>query len=233
MDSRYWLWLGARLVVAMVIVGWAASYLFPGGNGEKEFQRSLEAMKQVRAVRVATIADATATQHIEMSWDLVCSQDAFHYKWHLVESDPDKAADINQEEIHVGTTSYEHRPDDSWKPGISSIGSTNPSGVCKMLAQGTDSRVLPDLATMIKRGIIQKGDKKSVNGVRCREWNVTMKGGPSRLEHDTVCLGLDDHLPYESTVDWQHARTTYSDYNASFHLEFPAALQSASATTGN
>ena len=231
MNSRYWLWLGARLLVAVVIVGWAATYLFSGSSGEKEFQRSLDAMKQVRAVRVATVADTTSTEHIEMSWELVCAQDAFRYKWHLVESDPDKAADIDQEEIHVGTTSYEHRPDDSWKPGSSSIGSTNPSGICRRLAQGAESRVLPDLGAMVKRGIIQKGDKKTVNGIRCREWNVTMKGGPNSFEHDTVCLGLDDHLPYESTVDWQRARTTYSDYNGAFQLELPAAVQSASAAS--
>jgi hypothetical protein len=231
-NSRHWLWLGARLVVALAMVGWAASYLFPGGSGEKEFQRSLDAMKQVRSVRVVTAADATPTQHIEMSWELVCAQNALHYKWHLMESDPDKAADISQEELHVGNVSYEHTQDDSWKPGISAIGSANPSGICRMLAEGAESRVLPDLATMIKRAIIQKGGKKSVNGVRCREWKVTMKGGPGGLEHDTVCLGLDDHLPYEMTGDWQHSRTTYSDYNASFQLELPAALlQSASAAS--
>jgi type II secretory pathway pseudopilin PulG len=234
MDSRYWAWLVARLVIAVVVVGWAATYLLPGGTGEKEFQRSLDATKQVRSVRAATVSDASATQHVEMSWDLVCAQDAFRYKWHLVESDPDKAADMTQEEIHVGSISYQHKGDDSWKPGISAIGSTNPSGICRMLAQGTDNRVLPDLATMMKRGIIEKSDKKTVNGVGCREWKVTMKGGPDGLEHDTVCLGLDDHLPYEMTVDWQHARTTYADYNGSFQLELPtAALQSASARSSS
>jgi hypothetical protein len=35
MDSRYWAWLVARLVIALVVVGWAASYLFSGGSGEK------------------------------------------------------------------------------------------------------------------------------------------------------------------------------------------------------
>jgi hypothetical protein len=228
------LWLGVRLVAALVIVGWAASYLFPAGTGEQEFQRSLEAMKQVRSVRVETDADATPTEHIEISWDLVCAQNALHFKWHLVESDPDKAADISQEEIHVRNASYEHTAEDSWKPGISAIGSANPKGICRMLAQGAESRVLPDLATMIKRAIIQKGGKKSVNGVRCREWKVTMKGGPGGLEHDTVCLGLNDHLPYETTVDWQHSQTIYSDYNASFQLELPAALlQSTSAISGS
>jgi hypothetical protein len=101
---------------------------------------------------------------------------------------------------------------------------------CSKLAQGVDSNLLPEIATMIQRGILQKGDKKTVNGVRCREWLVTMKGGASGLEHDTVCLGLDDHLPYELTVDWEHARTLFSDYNAPIHFDLPeAALQSASA----
>ena len=84
---------------------------------------------------------------------------------------------------------------------------------------------------MIQRGIIQKGDKKTVNGVRCREWLVAMKGAPGGLEHDTVCLGVDDHLPYEWTVDWVHSRTTFTDYNSPFHLELPdAAVQPASST---
>ena len=85
----------------------------------------------------------------------------------------------------------------------------------------------------VKRAIIDKGDKKTVNGVRCREWKVTMKGGYSGLEHDTVCIGMNDHLPYEMTVDWARSRTIYSDYNAPIQLELhEAALQPTSATSG-
>ena len=85
---------------------------------------------------------------------------------------------------------------------------------------------------MIKRGILQKGDKKTVNGVRCREWLVTMKGGFSGLEHDTVCLGLDDHLPYDLTVDWEHSHYSFSDYNAPINIEVPeAAVQPASTAS--
>jgi hypothetical protein len=87
---------------------------------------------------------------------------------------------------------------------------------------------------MIKRGVIQKGDKKTMNGVRCREWLVTMKGGMTGLEHDTVCIGLDDHLPYEVTVDWAHSHSTFSDYNTPLQFDLPeAAVQPASATTGS
>src|SRR5262249_55919214 len=139
-------------------------------------------------------------------------------------------ANINRDELHVGALQYDHQADDSWSRVNYNTGNT-PKGFCRNLAQGTDTNLMPPIATMIKRGILQKGDKKTVNGVRCREWLVTMKGGYSGLEHDTVCLGLDDHLPYEMTVDYQHSRTTFSDYN-SLQLQLPeATLQSASATS--
>ncbi|MFZ0146221.1 MAG: hypothetical protein WAL08_17830 [Candidatus Sulfotelmatobacter sp.] len=232
MEGRYWLWLGARLVVAIIVVGWAATYLIPGGSGERQFQKALDAMKQVRSARVADVIDTTPTQHMEASWDLVCAQDAYRYRLHAVQSGPTNAGELNLEELHVGPSVYVRKSDDSWQAGYAN--GIKPSGVCQTLAQGADSKLLPDLATMIKRGIIEKGDKKTVNGVRCREWKVTMKGGPSRLEHDTVCLGLDDHLPYEMTVDWKHSRTTYTDYNASFQLELPTAtLQPSSASSGS
>jgi len=70
--------------------------------------------------------------------------------------------------------------------------------------------------------------------VRCQEWLVTMKGAPSGLEHDTVCLGLEDHLPYELTVDWEHSRSSFSDYNAPITFDMPEAavqMTSASAAT--
>jgi hypothetical protein len=61
-----------------------------------------------------------------------------------------------------------------------------------------------------------------------------MKGAPGGLEHDTVCLGLEDRLPYELTVDWQHSRTNFSDYNAAIQFDLPeAAVQPASAGTQN
>jgi hypothetical protein len=53
------------------------------------------------------------------------------------------------------------------------------------------------------------------------------------LEHDTVCLGVDDHLPYEVVSSWQNSHTVYSDYN-SLPLALPeAAVQAASATSSS
>lgn len=227
MGDRYWLWVGARLLVGVAIVAWAFSYLNTNGSGEKEFQKTVDAMKQVHSFRAAFVGSIGAQQN-EMLWEVDCTRDLMHYQWHYVAAASNPPSEINQDQVHVGFTQYDRHTDGSWVPS-KYPNRASAKGFCSNLAQGGDTNVFPPFATMIKRGIIQKGDKKTVNGVRCREWKVTLKGGTSGLEHDTVCLGLDDHLPYEMTVDWAHSRSTYSDYNATLQIDAPeAALQPAS-----
>ena len=230
MEGRYWAWLGVRLLVGVIIVGWAFSYLSPGGgSAEKEFQRALDATKQVRSVRVLATADPEATLHMETLWEISCAQDAYRFKQHVVASTPEHPSESTREEVHVGPVEYEHKQDDSWQPHQFPVGVRTPGTICEKFATGGDTNIMPDIYTMIRRGILDKGDQKTVNGVRCRDWKITIRGGTG-LEHDTLCLGLDDHLPYEMTVDSQRLRTTYSDYNSSFQVEVPAAaLQPASA----
>jgi hypothetical protein len=49
---------------------------------------------------------------------------------------------------------------------------------------------------MTRHGVFEKGEKKNVNGVRCREWKVGIRTALS-AQSDTVCRGVDDDLPYE------------------------------------
>lgn len=225
MGDRYWLWMGARLLVALAIVGWAASFLGTG-SGEKEFQKSLDAMKQVHTFRAALIANP-GSQHNEALWEVDCGRDILHYQMHLVDSSITPPAEMSQDETVVAGRSYGRLKDGTWSKG--QYGSA--TWYCRNLAQGTDTNLLPQIATMIRRGIIQKGDQKTVNGVRCREYRVTLKGGTSELEHDTVCIGLEDQLPYEFTVDWEHSRLTISDYNSPLQIDVPdTAVQPASST---
>lgn len=72
MDGRYWIWLGARLLAGVVIVAWALSYL-KDGSSEKEFQKTLEAMKQVHSFRLSSTANR-ATQHTRCSGRLIASE---------------------------------------------------------------------------------------------------------------------------------------------------------------
>jgi len=232
MGERYWVWIVVRLAVGVAIVAWAASYLTAGG-GEKEFQKTLEAMKQVHSFRVAFSAHP-GTQRNEMLWEVDCNRDILHYQMHVVETDADRAADVSQDEIQVANHEFNRQSDGAWSESKYGSGQNSAKRYCRNLAEGSDSYLFPQIATMIKRGILQKGDKKTVNGVRCREWLVAMKGAPSGLEHDTVCLGLADHLPYELTVDWTASRSLFSDYNAPIQFDLPeAALQAASTSTGS
>jgi hypothetical protein len=232
MGERYWLWVGARLLVGVALVAWAVSYIGTG-SGEKEFQKTLDAMKQVHSVRVAYTA-SPGTRHNELLWEVDCNRDLVHQQSHYVDTSVNPPVDMKHDEMSVANHAYMRKDDGSWAPAGSGYPGTTAKWYCGNLAQGTDSNLLPEIATMIKRGILQKGDKKTVNGVRCREWLVTMKGAPSGLQHDTVCLGLEDHLPYEMTVDWEHSRATFSDYNVPIQLDVPeAAVQSASTSAGS
>jgi hypothetical protein len=230
MGQRYWLWLGARLLAGLVLLVWAASYI-GSGNGEKEFQKTLDAMKQVHSFRVAFTSNM-GIQTSEMLWEVDCNRDIVHHQMHVVQTAP-TFQEIKQDEMVVSGREYERKGDGSWSQSRYASGGTAKM-YCGNLGQGADNSVMPQIATMIKRGVIQKGDKKTMNGVRCREWLVTMKGGMTGLEHDTVCIGLDDHLPYEVTVDWAHSHSTFSDYNTPLQFDLPeAAVQPASATTGS
>jgi hypothetical protein len=232
MDGRYRVWLAVRLLVGVVIVGWAASYLMPG-NGEKEFKRTVEALKQVQSVHIATTSDLSATQRSEKLWEVSCGQRAYHYTSRLVDTASGSPSETH-DEMHVGILQWDRQSDDSW--AASGHGNTGYTGInmCGRINQGSDSGPMPPLVTMIRRGILQEGDKKTVAGVRCREWNVTIRGGHAGLEHDTVCLGLDDHLPYEFVANWLHSHTLYSNYNSVDQLTLPdAILRSTSTTTGS
>jgi hypothetical protein len=233
--DRYWLWMGARLLVAVAIVAWAASYFGPGG-GEKEFQKALDAVKNVHSFRVAFTSNMMDVRHNEILQEVDCTRGIFHEQQRVVQtaSSISTARESNRDSLYAAGAEYERQKDGSWSRGQGIYRGDPAKGYCNSLAQGAENGLMPQFATMIKRGVLQKGDKKTVNGVRCREWLVTMKGGMSGLEHDTVCLGVDDHLPYEMTVDWEHARSVFSDYNTPLQIDLPeAALQPASATTGS
>lgn len=233
MGDRYWIWLGVRLLMGVAIIAWAASYVGGRGSGEKEFQKTLDAMKQVHSFRVVSTV-SQGTQHTEILFEVDCNRNLVHRQMHAMADTANPASAFNQDDVQVGNQIFDHQSDGSWSQGRYGAGARPASWFCGTLAQGTDNMLMPRIATMIQRGIIQEGDKKTVNGVRCREWLVTMKGAPNGLEHDTVCLGLEDRLPYELTVDWEHSRTDFSDYNAPIQFDLPeGALRAISAGTPN
>src|ERR1051325_2740718 len=97
MGGRYWAWLIARLAVAVGLFAWAFSYVGGRGSGEKEFQKTLDAMKQVRSFRVATVANPRSTQHSELLWEVDCQRDLLHFQWHLRDTSVAPAAEVDED----------------------------------------------------------------------------------------------------------------------------------------
>jgi hypothetical protein len=87
------------------------------------------------------------------------------------------------------------------------------------------------MLTMLRHSMAEPGDKKTVNGVRCREWKFATRTALS-AQGGSVCLGVNDHLPYEMTMQDGGGTFSYSDYNKPVPIDAPdAAVQPASATS--
>jgi len=231
--NRFWIWIGVRLAVALLIVGFVFSFLMPG-SGEREFQKTLDAMKQVHSFRAVYLANP-GTQMNDLLWEVDCNREIVHQQAHYVDTSTNPPGEMTHEELRVGHLWYTRQNDGQWKQTGFSYQGGSPKWYCGKIAEGSDSSILPNIAKMIKRGIIEKGDKKTINGVPCRVWSVASRNGTANLEHATLCIGVEDHLPYEMTVDWQHSRTSYSDYNVPIQFaDLPdASVQPANATGGS
>jgi hypothetical protein len=214
---RFWTWLIVRLLVAGVLLGWLFSALLLRDSGEKEFRRSLEALKKVNSIHYAMVADAP-TQHTEEQADLVCSDDSFHRKTHIVAHQQDRVFNIDREILGSGGQEYELLSNGMWKRGGAGL---EPAQVtCKRLAQGSRAWIVPDFDEMVAYSVIEKGEKKTVNGEVCREWKVSTRA--AGYGRQTLCLGIVDHLPREVVTFGTGARFTYA-FNTPIEIEAPAA----------
>jgi len=217
---RFWAWLLARLAIGLVLVGWVVSYVVPGG-GEKEFQRSVEALKQVKSWRYSFVADPTPSRHAVGQGELSCLQRASHVSSHVVDTDQAAPFDLNQEVVTVNSVEYQKQPDGSWRQFGFALPAQSLGNVCARLEKGLDIESLPDMSGMLAHGVIEKGNKKTVDRVKCREWKVTVRAPFQGFEHRTVCLGVDDHLPREMTSDFAKSRWQFTNFNVPLQIEKP------------
>lgn len=223
---RFWIWLLARLIAIAVLLGLALWYRMPA-SGEHEFRRSMEAIKKVNSLHYAMVNDQPM-QHTELDGDLVCPDNAFHEAMHIVLHQPHNEGTLDTEVVRVGDRLYELQPNGLWRPGYARGHAAGVS--CQRLTTDTGIPVLPELDRMVQHGVIDKGDKKTVDGSVCREWKVTLRSrpgpllvrSPEDLEHRTLCIGVDDHLPREMTITGSE-HWTYS-FNTSIAIETPTAL---------
>ena len=224
---RFWTWLLARLIVIAMLLAAALWYRMPD-SGEREFRRSIEALKKVNSLHYEMVSDAPL-QHSEQNGDLICSDDALREATHIVLHQGEKDTTFDTEVRRVGGQQYTLQRSGLWQRAY-------PDGrmarlLCQSFGTETETGIVPDFQRMVEHGIIEKGDKKTVNGDVCREWKVTLRSGPGPLlprspgayEHRTICLGVDDHLPREMTSTLNPGHWTYA-FNTPVQIETPTEL---------
>ena len=224
---RFWTWLIARLAVASLLLAWIYSAFFLPGSGKKELQRSFDALRKVNSFHYSMIAEVPS-QRTQEEADLVCSEDSLHRKTHVerTNSATPVAADI--ETLRSGGGDYRLMSNGLWRRD--STGLEPARMTCQRLAQGQTTWIVPDLNKFVEYGIIEKGEKKTVNGKSCRQWKIADLSGPGPLvrtqatSHVTLCLDVHDHLPVEMLVAENNARWTY-EFDKPIRIEVPTALE--------
>ena len=174
--NRRQLWIGATLLLAGVIF-WAVGQAVNPADGDTELKNTLEAIKHVKSFRGAEIESAS---HSERLWEVDCDKVVVHQQSHAsMQSSSDPAFEMKEDVFLVGENRFVRDQNGSWE----NEGPVGPrfsaKWYCDNIARGTVRDLLPDLYTMVGHAMTEKGDKKTVNGARCREWKLDIKT-PSR-----------------------------------------------------
>ena len=179
-------------------------------------------MKQVKSFRGAY---SETSLHTERLWEVDCNRVIVHQD----STNGDSTFSMREDEFLIGEQRYTHSEDGAWENTGYAGDRGSAKWYCDNIARGTVSDLLPDIRTMIRHAMTERGSKKTINGVSCREWKFDMRTALSD-QRGSVCLGVDDHLPYELTMEGGHY--SYSDYNRPIQFDVPeAVLQTASAAT--
>ncbi|HLV85708.1 MAG TPA: hypothetical protein VKV39_01950 [Candidatus Sulfotelmatobacter sp.] len=222
-------WIGAIAVAALFF--WGVQYVVSPNSGEVEFQKMLEAMKQVKSFRGTYVGSTASTQHSERLWEVDCNRGVVHKQSKELQIGTD-SKEVTEDQFYVGSDQlYTPSSDGSWQKSKYQSAVYSAAWYCDNIAQGTVRDLLPDARALLRSATFAKGDKKTVHGVRCRDWNFTNHSRNSG-QQGSICIGLDDHLPYEMIVE-NTGQYSYSDFN---RLQFDApkaVLQAVSSTGGS
>jgi len=229
MDNRRWLWIGACLLVAGTIF-WGVGQAVNPSSGDTEFKKTLESIKQVKSFRGVYTESASGAQHSARLWEVDCNRVIVRQHSQDLQTNTDSPFEMKEDELLVGEQRYSHASDGAWENNGYAGERYSAKWYCDNLARGTVRDLLPDMYTLVSHAITEEGDKKTVNGVRCREWKFAVRSALA-AQDGSICIGVDDHLPYEMTTK-NGGHYSYSDYNRPIQFDVPeAVLQPASATS--
>lgn len=229
MGNRFF-WIGTLVLGGLFC--WGVSYVVSPNGGDVEFQKMLEAMKQVKSFRGTYAGSTPSAQHSEKLWEVDCTRSIVH-KHSKETRDGGNPTEAVEDQLLVGSDQlYTPTGDGSWTKTKYVSALYSASWYCDNIAQGSVRDLLPDVRAMLRNATFGKGEKKTVNGVRCQEWTFAMHSASS-AQRGSVCIGVEDHLPYEMITD-NVGHYSYTDYNQPLQIDVPETVpQTASAAGGS
>jgi hypothetical protein len=221
------LWIVAILLAGLFV--WGVGYVVAPANGDAEFQKMLEAMKQVKSFRGVHVESTQLSQKV---WEVDCNRGILHKQTQDLQAGTNPPQ-IKEDVFLVGSDwQYTRDSDGSFERTKYTPKLYSASWYCDNIAQGTVRDLFPNVLEMLRHAMIGKGDKKTVDGVRCQDWTFVMKGANTG-QKGSVCIGLEDHLPHEMITD-DNGHFSYTDYNRTAPFDAPQdVLQAASSTGGS
>jgi archaellum component FlaF (FlaF/FlaG flagellin family) len=174
-------------------------------------------LQNARSWRVQTVV-TEPTKSVETLTEVYC---------------PSRVRTVNKALTDEGGQHYEDNSEDIWIDGTSyakkgshwvvSQETRSRTASCAMGPRATDALLQP-LDLILTTGKIRKGEKRIVNGERCRDWVASVPAPAGWREEFVVCIG-DDELPREVFTPDRRLVETYTDWNAAIRIEAPPAAE--------
>ncbi len=210
--------LAGSLASRAIVFGMVLAFLYyiSPDSGVSALKKMNTALNNARSWRVHTLVNEP-TKNIESTVEVYC---------------PSRVHSVQRSTITDGGTAIENTSEFIWIEGTN----YNRKGLhwtlvhedrmqtasCSMGPRGSDS-MLQSMDLILFNGKVRKGDRRVVEGERCRDWilSVPAPGGGWRDEYG-VCVG-DHDLPMEVFTPDRRMVETYTDWNVPIKIEAPAA----------
>ena len=183
------------------------------GSGVSEFKKMNDAMRNARSWRVHTVV-AEPTKNIESLTEVYCPSRVHTFTKSVIE-EGGRRVDQSSESIWIEGTNYTRR-ENGWQ--FSSEDQQHTS-VCIWGPRGNDT-MLAQMDTVGVVGKVRKGDKREVDGFRCRDWITSVSTPAGWRDVFGVCVD-SDHLPREVFTPDRSEVISYSDWNQPIKIESP------------
>jgi hypothetical protein len=205
--------LAARLV-AIALVALVIYWLLPGA-GPSELKRMNVALQNARSWRVQTVM-TEPTKSVESLTEVYCPSRVRTVS-KAVSDEGGRHNEDDSEDIWIEGTSYAKK---GYKWVVSQQEKSRTAS-CFAGPRATDPLLQP-LDLILATGKIHKGDKREVNGERCRDWTASVPAPAGWREEFVVCIA-EDGLPREVFTPDRRLVETYTDWNTAIRIEPPPA----------